>query len=286
MLVERRPQRKVEWPGGARVALLLTVDLEAEEDLHPFPNGKINYKDFSTRQYGGRCGVWRVLEILDRHNIKATFFICGAAVENYPEASKAIKARGHDVAAHTYHHEYLFRLNEEEEREVFHKTIAAFETVLGERPYGWRGCFISERSLGLSLEYGFKWESTQWNDDLPSVLEEEGKRMVEIPFLFHNDVNFLGEPVMTPSPTPLSSGKLGIVRNATLAWQDEFDACYERGATTPTMLTICVHPYLIGRPGPSKALDDFLAYTKKFVGVWYGRYTDVANWWLEQGEFI
>lgn len=279
MLVERRPQRKVEWPNGARVALLITVDFEAEEDLHLFPNGKINYQDFSARQYGGRCGIWRVLDIFDKHDIKGTFFICGGVVENYPEAARAVKERGHDAAAHTYHHEYLWRLTEEEERAVYPQAISVFERVLGERAYGWRSCYISDRSIGLTLEHGFMWDSSLWNDDLPYVFERGGKRMVEIPFTINNDVSFVGEPVTTS----FSSGKYGITRDATQGWKEEFDACYERGATTPTMQTMCVHPFLIGRPGNSRALDDFIAYTKKFPGVWYARYVDVAQWWLEQG---
>jgi peptidoglycan/xylan/chitin deacetylase (PgdA/CDA1 family) len=280
MLVERRSQKKVVWPGGARVALLMTVDFEAEEDLHSFPNGKINYQDYSARQYGGRCGMWRLLEVFDKHDIKATVFICGAVVENYPEASKAVKERGHDVAAHTYAHEYLWRLNEEEERQVYPKARSAFERVLGERPYGWRSCFISDRSVGLTLEHGYKWDSSLWNDDLPYILEGNGRRMVEIPgFAINADVSFLGEP----ATSAYSTGKHGIVRDQDLAWRDEFDACYEKGAVTPTMQTICIHCYLTGRPGPSKALDDFLAYTKKFPGVWYASYSDVANWWLKQG---
>ncbi len=279
MIVERRPQQKIAWPGGARVALLMTVDFEAEEDLHSFPNNKINYQDFSARQYGGRRGIWRLLDVFSKHQVKGTFFICGAVVEKYPDASRAVLERGHDIAAHTYAHEYLWRLTEEEERQVYPKAFAAFESVLGVKPPGWRSCFISDRSIGLTLENGFEWDSSLWNDDLPYILERDGKRMVEIPFTINNDVSFLGEPCASA----YSSGKNGIVRDMDVAWRAEFDACYEKGASVPAMQTICLHCYLTGRPGPSKALDDFLAYTKGFPDVWYASYSDVANWWLEQG---
>ncbi|MDO8689720.1 MAG: hypothetical protein Q7R39_06865 [Dehalococcoidia bacterium] len=54
-------------------------------------------------------------------------------------------------------------------------------------------------------------------------------------------------------------------------------------AIAPLPFDHLLHCYLTGRPGPSKGLDDFLAYTKKFPDVWYASYSDVANWWLAQG---
>ena len=97
MFIEKWPQGKVKLPYGSRIAVTLSVILEAAEDISFLAENHLDYLDFYERQYDVRRGVWRILDILAKHQIKASFFICGAVLENYPEPCIRIKADGHEV---------------------------------------------------------------------------------------------------------------------------------------------------------------------------------------------
>ena len=276
MFEERVTKGKIEWPNQARMAVLISFDYQAEVGSPTLPGGKTNYQMVTERQYGGRHGIWRVLDLLDKYGIKSTFFVSGVTAERYPDSVKAIKARGHDIAGHAYAHEELYNLPIEEERQIILKTINALEKISGERPWGWRSpkVWISDNTLELLAENGFIYNSDLLNEDLPYVIKTKSKELVEIPYTFTTDDACLYSPINYP---------YGIPRNVLGVWQDEFHVLYEESKKSPKMLIICLHPYLTGRPSRSKALDDFLNYIKDFKGLWYARCIDIANWWIKMG---
>ncbi len=276
MVEERLTKGKIEWPNQARMAVLITFDYQAEVGSPTLPSGKINNAVYSERQYGGRHAIWRVLDLLDKHNLKSTFFASGVTAEIYPESVKEMRARGHDVAGHAYAHEELHLLSREEEKTVILKTIEALEKISGERPWGWRSpkVLISENTLELLAENGFIYNSDSLNEDLPYVLKIGDKELIEIPYTFTTDDAPLYSPITFP---------YGVPRNIRGIWEDEFQVLYEESKKSPKMLIICLHPYLTGRPSRSKALDDFLNYIKDYKDLWYARCIDVANWWKEKG---
>jgi len=276
MFEERLTVGNIEWPNQARMAVLLTFDYQAEVGSPLLPSGKINYAIYTERQYGGRHGIWRVLDILDKYNIKSTFFISGVTAERYPESVRAIRDRGHDIAGHAYEHEELHLYSREEEKKIIGKTIEALERVSGVRPLGWRSpkVLISENTLELLAEYDFVYNSDFLNEDLPYVIKVGGKELIEIPYTFTTDDAPLYSPINYP---------YGVPRNVFGIWQDEFHVLYHEAQKRPQMLIICMHPYLTGRPSRSKALDDFLNYIKDFKGLWFARCIDVAHWWKEKG---
>lgn len=272
------PHLKVEWPNGARLAVLLTFDYQAEEGAPTLPDGRPNYQEITERSYGGRYGIWRILDILDKHNIKASFMTCGATAENYPESVQEIVKRGHELGAHTYHHEDIWKLNKDEEREVFEKTINALVKVSGQRPVAWRSPKVrcSDNTLDLLAEYGFVWHSDFLNDDYPYILDINGKKIVEVPYTFStDDAPLYNNPSMYP---------YGIPRNVLTVWKDEFHQLYEESKRTPKMMIICCHPYVTGRPSRARVYDEFLTYLEGFPGLWFARGIDMANWWLEHGQ--
>jgi len=274
MFEERLTKGKIEWPNGARMAVLFTFDYQAEVGSPKLPSGKTNYQIETERQYGGRHGVWRVMDLLDKHGIKSTFFVSGVTAERYPETVKEMKARGHDIAGHAYAHEELHLFSREEERTIILKTIEALEKIGGVRPLGWRSpkVLISDNTLELLAENGFIYNSDSLNEDLPYVIKIKGKELIEIPYTFTTDDACLYSPLNYP---------YGIPRDVLGVWQDEFHVLYEESKKRPQMLIICMHPYLTGRPSRSKVLDDFLTYIKDYKGLWYARCIDIANWWIK-----
>jgi len=109
LIREIQPGESITWPGNKRLALLIAIHFEADSASYIRPDGSVDTQDLTNRQYGGKIGIWRLLRILDRHEIKCTFFICGAAADRYIEAARAIAERGHDIAGHGYYHEALWR---------------------------------------------------------------------------------------------------------------------------------------------------------------------------------
>ena len=147
---------KIRWPHGARLAVSLVGNLEAwTESLDPkhrrtgVVGGSApltrddarcpyDFKTASENDYGGRTGVWRILRVLKKYNLKGSFNVNALAAIKYPDAVKRIHADGHEVVGHNYAEDIqTVLLSREEEKEEIQACIKIFRDLLGERPYGW-----------------------------------------------------------------------------------------------------------------------------------------------------
>lgn len=279
MIREILPSESISWPGNKRLTLLIGVHFEADSTAYTRPDGSVDTQDLTNRQYGGKIGIWRLLRILDRHDIKCTFFICGAAADRYPEATRAIAQREHDIAGHGYFHEALWRLTRDAEDEVFSRTLGALERGTGRRPLGSRSCAASQYTLHTAAKMGLAWDSSMWNDDYPYLLDLGGGRtLVEIPLTINNDINFMGGGITPPAYV---QGRFRSAKNALEAWKAEFEACLNDPSGKPKMMTFCVHDYMTGHACSSKAFDEFLQYVKNDERVWITTYSKMAGWWRD-----
>ena len=106
-------------------------------------------------EYGSRVGVWRILDVLARHDVPSTFYACAVAFEQAPEVAKAAVAAGHEICSHGYRWEEVFRLSEGEEREHIRLAVESLERTTGQRPRGWYCRYgPSERTRRLVVEEG------------------------------------------------------------------------------------------------------------------------------------
>lgn len=280
-VTERLPVGPVEWPHGARIAVLVAFDYQSEVGEYSLPNGMPNYAQITEASYGGRVGIWRLLDILDRHRIPATFNTCGLTAELYPETCVAIVQRGHEIAGHTYDHRPPWRLTEAEEREDVQKTIASIRDVTGVRITGWRCPRVqpSPHTLRIMADEGFVWDSNFLNYDLPYMLDVGTKSLVEIPYTFStDDLPFIygsGPSYGFPAPRNKPSDLFEI-------WKDEFDVLYAEAGVSPKMFIWQNHPLVMGRAHRARYFDRFLGYLRGFPDVWFARCIDVANLWLER----
>jgi peptidoglycan/xylan/chitin deacetylase (PgdA/CDA1 family) len=126
MWVEVPLKQEGRWPKGVRLPVIISVHHQSEEAAVVFGDGQVDPFDYSERQYGGRRGAWRLLEIMGKHNVLGTWIICGATVEKYPAISKAVKAAGHAIAGHTYEHEMMCNYPPEQELRLVRKTVEVF----------------------------------------------------------------------------------------------------------------------------------------------------------------
>jgi len=253
------------WPKGKIATLILTFDFDAESaEYRKYPDKPVK---LSKGIYGAKRGIPRILNLLDKHQIKATFFVCGWVAEKYPELIKEIIKRGHEIAAHGYLHENLSELSYQEEEKVFQKMIEVIEKVCKTKPKGFRAPYweFSKNTLNFLGKYEFMYDSSFMDDDMPYVIELEGnKKIVELPVEWVLDDWPLFE-IHRKTPAQVYE-----------TWISEIDAAYEEGVLT----VLTMHPQCIGRPSRIRLLDDLIVYAKRYKKLWITRALDVAKWAL------
>ena len=132
----------ITWPNGARIAVMVTFDYDAEFlriSRAKTKGTKIGFTDFSRGQYGPHEGLRRCLDMLDTMNIKSTFFVPGIVAETYRDTVEEIHRRGHEIACHGYMHESDPNLSREEMCEILDRSEAILAEITGRKPVGHRG---------------------------------------------------------------------------------------------------------------------------------------------------
>ena len=278
----------VSWPGDARLALSLVVNVE--EGAEPSPadgdpraearaemphaprEGMRDLAIESQYEYGSRAGVWRILETLREYATPATFFACGRALERNPSSATAMAAGGHEICSHGYEWREPSTMTRDEERESIRRAVEAIRLTAGARPVGWYcrwGPSINTREL-LVEEGGFLYDSDAYNDDLPYWADVAGTPFLVLPYAMDtNDMKFwLG----------------GFTTAETFAeyLRDSFDVLYREGARQPRMMSVGIHSRILGRPGRIAALRRFLEHVQRHDGVWIARRDEIAQHWAAE----
>lgn len=276
----RRPDWFTQWPGGNRVAVTINIMHEWESAPRPHTARKrpmspgatcLDFLGLTARQYGATFGFSRLLDVLDRFEVKATVFASGLMAELFPETLKEAVRRGHEVACHHWDqskHPFEYRTMEEEREDIL-KAIDAIEKATGERPLGYMspGPRPSPFTLELCASLGFKWNGDYGDSDVPYLIHVNGKKLVSVGYV---------RPGYTDNDL-LPFGLQGALRQL----NDEFDAHYEEAARHPMKFRYAMHNFTGGRPGLAKVFERFLEYAKGHQGVWFCRCIDMAQYWSE-----
>lgn len=274
------PKMQVKWPGNKRIAIMLSFDLDAEL-LWFNRNPKDDYRDhlanISRGRYGARTGAPRILNMLDLHDVKATFYVPGWCAEQHTEVVKDMIARGHEIGAHGYLHEEAGGLTFEEEEAILNKGEEALQRTVGVKPIGHRGPggVIYDFSTEMFLKHGYIYASNYRNSDGPFFHKVNGKDvpLVEFPKdSIYDDGFFIctfSEPLRQSMKSPLEAIEM---------LKDEFDGLAAEGGR---MMTFVFHPQLFGHPGRCKVLSEFIGYMKA-NGAWFTRSGDAASYIIEQ----
>ena len=283
---------RVRWPGGARLAVSLVINYEegseysyaAGDGMNEAGMGELAWasepgvRDLaleSIYEYGSRAGIWRLQRMFDELGIPLTFYACAVALERNQEVADWIREAGHEPCAHGWRWEQVWRLTPEEEKAHIVAAIESIERTVGQRPLGWACRYnpsVNTREL-LHEVGGFVYDSDAYNDDLPFYTEVGGDRWLVVPYsIAYNDARFV-IPVGHSSPADF----LDQLRRG-------FDYLWEEGATHPKMMTVGLHPRMIGQAGRASALRDFLRYAQDKGDVWFARRIDIANWWNEHAQ--
>jgi peptidoglycan/xylan/chitin deacetylase (PgdA/CDA1 family) len=238
----------------------------------------------------GAVGARRILRLLEHSGIPATFFVTGHTAETYPEIVREIVAAGHEMGHHGYLHENPISLgSREREREVLLRGLTALDTVTGVRPIGYRSPSWdnSPYTVELLLEHGFRYESSLMASDFTPYWCRVGDMAQEDgPYLFGEEVDLVEMPVswiLDDFPhfenVRLNTGLLTVGLSAPSKveeiWRGEFDFMYRE--VPGGVLTITMHPQVIGRGYRMLMLERLIDYFRSHGGVQFTTLGDAAE---------
>src|SRR6266513_3645346 len=255
------------WPNGSRVAVCLSFDADSEAPL--LRDGTTSPTALSAADFGAQSGMPRILAMLDRHQIPATFFMTAVDAMLHPDMLAAVLKSGrHEVGVHGWIHEFTPRLADGEEERLLDQAIEYLTKATGKRPVGYRApsWAFSASTLDLIKKKGFLYDSSLQALDEPYEIVSHGRNtgIVELAIDWTlTETPYLGQNGRMPSPELLYQ-----------LYKDEFDGAYDEG----TMFVLTLHPYLSGHRAPMRHLDEFVAYMKSKPGVWFATGAQIAEY--------
>jgi peptidoglycan-N-acetylglucosamine deacetylase len=273
------PPAPIAWPEGVTAAACLTFDMDAEAPVLTADISSISrMTPMSHQAYGPLVGVPRILALLKRHDLKATFFIPGYSAHRYPDVVRAVAEAGHEIAHHSYFHENTIGMDEKTEAAMLDLGLRALHDVAAVRPDGYRAPMweMNFHTPKLLAERGFRYDSSLMDSDHPYALAVEGPAgakasgtLVEVPVSWGLDdweqYAFL--------PGLIGSGLIESPAKALEMWTLELEAMHRLGAA----FVLCCHPFLSGRPSRAEALERLIERMKSLDGLWITTVGEVAK---------
>ncbi len=259
------------WPEGARVAVALSFDFDAETGS--LRDGQYSPGGLSQGEYGARVAIPRILALLDKYRIPASFFVPAVTAILHPAEVKAIVAKGrHEVGMHGWIHERNSLLSEAEERELMKKSYDTLKEMTGKAPAGIRtpSWDFSPSTLKLIRELGLLYDSSLMADDRPYEILEDGKPtgVVELP------VEWLLDDYPYFGFDRYSSVRPHITPNEVFEiWASEFDLAYREG----TLFVLTMHPKIIGHRSRIVMLEKLIEYIMARKNVWFATHEEIAR---------
>lgn len=275
----------MEWPDGAVCALSIVVNVEegsemsvlrGDRGMEPVDELGIhikspirNHGNESNYLYGIKAGAPRIVDLLDRHDLDASWTVAATSLEAHPAIAAAIRERGDEPVSHGWRWVHQFRMDEAAERDFIAKATASIEASCGVRPSGWLSRYLhTENTRRLLIEAGYDYHMDDYSGDVPFLDHQTvpGRPMIIMPYaLDTNDMKMWTDPALTP-------------RQWLEYAKDSFDWIYAEGlAGLPRMMSLGLHLRIIGRPGRIGALSAFLDHVARHDRVWVATRGSIAR---------
>lgn len=263
----------IPWPSGARCAVAITFDMDADSILH------LGYHDtadtrmalLSALRYGPEIAVPRLVALYREFGIRQTFFVPAWCVERYPRAVELILAGGHEIGHHGYIHEHPNELAPDEELDRLRHSAAILAAATGARPRGYRAPTyrFSRHTADFLIQEGFDYDSSLFGDDIPYVLRTKAGQVIEIPSHYGMD----DWPQYQISREFDYFAAVKAPRRAIEVYIDEFEAAWEFGGLWNSVW----HPFLSGRLARARAIRDLIRHMVDKGDVWFARLDEIAD---------
>ena len=266
-----RTLRPARWQGGARCAVALSFD--SDHETNELREAGESIGRLSQGQYGNRQGVPRILEILKKFDVKASFFVPAVTALLYPDEQRRVAADGHEIGIHGWIHERNSELPLEAERDLQMRSADVLERVTGARPVGIRtpSWDFSPNTLSITREMGLLYDSSLMADvDCYELLMNgENTGVVELPVEWIRDdaVYFNMNRFASLRPYTPPADVFDIFKR-------EFDAAYREGG----IFQLTLHPHISGYRSRVWILEELIKYMRSHAGVWFATHADSVRY--------
>ena len=260
------------WPNGARVAVALTFNVN--NSANQLARGDTAVVAMTGGEFGAAVGLGRVLDVLDNHEVPATFFVPGVSAMIDPQMlPEILKRKRHEIGLLGWSDENVAALNDAaEESRLLTRAVDYLTKQVGKKPVGARGPSgtMSLHTMALLKQNGILYDSTLQAMDSAYEVLHEGKRsgIVELPAnAYRNDYRFLTSvrtgPGLLPSPELIFE-----------TFRADFDVAYREG----TLFVLSLHPHVVGMRSRIGYLDELVRYIKSKPGVWIATGEEIARY--------
>ncbi|MET0293551.1 MAG: polysaccharide deacetylase family protein [Phenylobacterium sp.] len=271
---------KLPLPGGARVAVWVVPNVEHYEYLpaearvrNPWP--RTPHPDvlgYGGRDYGNRVGLWRMFEVLDKHEIRCTVSLSMSVLKMYPEIFEAMEQRRWEYMSHgLFNTRYHWGYGEAEERAAIARCQQIHQDVTGRPLKGWFSPAVSftRNTADLVAEAGLDYICDFYHDDQPTPLRTKHGLLISVPYSMDlNDAMVYRQPVEAAEFAQM------VI--------DHFDTVYAEGERQPRVMCVALHPYMMGAPHRIRALDRALAHIRGHGDVWFATGEEIAAWYRDK----
>jgi peptidoglycan/xylan/chitin deacetylase (PgdA/CDA1 family) len=283
-MLTRRP--KISWPDGARVALWVAPSLEwfpLDMKGLPFkPPGAMvtaypDMRHYTLRDYGNRVGIYRIMELLDRHRIRASVAVNAAVAARYPSLVEACSRRGWEVVGHGLDMDHLHHgaLPVEEEKALIAKSLEILRKASGQKVRGWLSPAKSESfaTLGLLAEAGIEYVCDWINDDMPYAMSAGGRPIHSLPHSTDTDDYTL----LIANHHDEDEYRDQVI--------GQFDVLYAESATQGgRILCLSLNPWVTGQPYRIRTLEEILEHIMRHSGVWPATGAEILDAWKKASD--
>ncbi len=275
-IIDRKPLR---FPNGSRIAVWVIPNIEhfhfdqPSTSITPMTaNLKPDVLNYSWRDYGVRVGIWRLMDVLTKYGVKGTVALNSEVCDFYPQIIRAGRELEWEWMAHGSTNSVLLNNQTyEEENKLIQEVITKIHSSTGTSPKGWLSPALSEthNTPDILAKNGIEYLCNWVNDEQPYAMRVQKGRLISMPYSVEiNDIPAFLEFGMTPEE---------FCQMIT----DQFDVLYEDGANTGRVMSICLHPFLIGHPFRAKYLAKALEHISQRNEVWIAKGGDIANWFIK-----
>ena len=267
------------------LSVCLTFDFDA---LSPwvFEMAEGNVAALSRGEFGA-VAVPRILDLLERHEIRTTFFVPGHTALAYPDLVRRIAAAGHEIGHHGWVHEGLARLEPAQEREYLLRGLEALDGVAGARPVGYRapGVEVSVNTVDILLEHGFRYDASFSGSDFEPYYLRHGDRFpTDGEYVFGESVDLVGIPFswglsdfqyfeFVPGITVRQDPPSAVYE----IWHGELEWAYRN--VPDGVFDLTMHPQAIGRGHRLVMVERLIEAAKALDGVAFEPLVDYAERW-------
>ncbi|KAB7741686.1 polysaccharide deacetylase family protein [Parvibaculum sedimenti] len=285
-----RNRPDARWPGGARMALVIVLNVEegAEPSLPDgdaateialtdgifgeVPAGTRDFVAETLFEYGSRVGFWRLHDLFVERGVPLTMNVCTQALLRNPEIASAIREGKFDLCCHGDRFLRQFNMSEDAERNAIAAAVKGLQQTLGRAPLGWQSRYSpSERTRALLVEHGgFLYDADSYADDLPYWVDVAGKLHLIVPHTFTNNDN------------RLATAKLATASEFYEHLASAFRVLHAESARSPRLMTVSLHSRISGQPARLEGISRFLDLVAQHDDVWIAGRSDLARHWIAE----